>query len=36
MHGYELPFAFGCTLVVALASNFWLNTKKGKKWLNDL
>lgn len=36
MHGYELSFAFGCTLVVVLAFNFWLNTKKGKKWLNDL
>lgn len=33
---YGLTISFGCTLVVLIAFNFWLNTKKGKKWLNDL
>ena len=31
-----LIMTFGCTLVVVIAFNLWLNTKKGKKWLNDL
>lgn len=29
-----LTLAFGCTIVVVVIFNLWLNTKSGKKWLN--